>query len=61
MDWGDAERTAFLKWWEETGRFLDPDTSDVPFEDKVEEIAYRAFQAGGWFVANAHKDSPQKS
>jgi hypothetical protein len=35
----------FENWWEEEGRFIDPDTSDVPWFDKRKELAGLAFVA----------------
>lgn len=37
---------SFGKWWDEDGRFYDPDTSDVPWYDKREELAEHAYEAG---------------
>lgn len=36
----------FDKWWQETGKFLDPDTEDVPWFDKRRALAEAAFEAG---------------
>ena len=36
----------FEKWWQEEGRWLDPDTSDVPWFDKRQGLAEMAFEAG---------------
>jgi hypothetical protein len=36
-------KTGFEKWWSEQGRFLDPDTEDVPWYDKREALAHLAF------------------
>ena len=35
----------FDTWWRDEGRFIDPDTSDVPWFDKREELAHCAFDA----------------
>lgn len=37
---------AFELWWEKHGAYYDPDTSDVPLEAKVKDIAAFAFRAG---------------
>lgn len=34
------------KWWDAAGRFIDPDTDDVSWYDKREELAKLAFIAG---------------
>jgi len=36
----------FEDWWNETGRYLDPDTDDVPWFDKRKELAGIAYMAG---------------
>lgn len=36
----------FAKWWEADGQFIDPDSSDVPWFDKRQELAEDAFLAG---------------
>ena len=36
----------FDKWWQESGRMLDPDTEDVPWYDKREALAHIAFDEG---------------
>jgi hypothetical protein len=36
----------FEKWWLETGRTLDPDTEDVPLQDKLKGLMELAFLAG---------------
>jgi len=36
----------FDLWWREDGRFIDPDTSDVPWFDKREALSAMAFAAG---------------
>ena len=36
----------FREWWTEDGRFLDPDTEDVPWFYKREALAEYAFDAG---------------
>jgi hypothetical protein len=41
-DWQDQ---AFSQWWNEDGRYLDPDTDDVPWYDKREALAQYAFNA----------------
>lgn len=40
-----AEPGEFAEWWNITGRFLDPDTADVPWFDKREELAHYAWTA----------------
>lgn len=35
----------FDQWWRTVGRFLDPDTSDVPWFDKRKSLAQSAFVA----------------
>ena len=35
----------FRKWWQETGRYIDPDTEDVPWFDKREALAELAWNA----------------
>lgn len=37
---------AFARWWDATGKYLDPDTSDVSWFDKRKELASQAFMAG---------------
>jgi hypothetical protein len=44
------EKVGFEKWWQEEGRRLDPDTSDVPWFDKRQGLAELAFEAGINFV-----------
>ena len=44
----NAERSDFDSWWERKGRFIDPDTDDVPWFDKRKELA-----AMSWEAANA--------
>lgn len=39
-------KTGFDKWWSEEGRSIDPDTSDVSWFDKREELCGYAFKAG---------------
>ena len=39
-------KAGFEKWWSEQGRFLDPDTEDVPWYDKREALANLAFDEG---------------
>lgn len=36
----------FDQWWEQTGKFYDPDTDDVPWFDKRMALSRLAFQAG---------------
>jgi hypothetical protein len=36
----------FEQWWDEDGRYLDPDTADVSWFDKRKELAGLAFVAG---------------
>lgn len=33
----------FESWWEREGKSFDPDTSDVPWEDKRKALAEKAF------------------
>lgn len=46
----------FDEWWARVGRSIDPDTSDVPWEDKRRALAEAAFDAAiaqsGNYVAN---------
>jgi hypothetical protein len=35
----------FEEWWSKDGRFIDPDTSDVPWFDKRKGLASQAFDA----------------
>ena len=45
----DRERLAYdlaYEWWTKEGRFIDPDTDDVPWADKRGELAQMAFLAG---------------
>lgn len=35
----------FDEWWDSKGRFLDPDTDDVPWFDKRKELARYAYEA----------------
>lgn len=37
--------SAFDEWWNRVGRYYDPDTSDVPWEDKRRFLAELAFDA----------------
>lgn len=41
----NAAAEAFAVWWNADGRFLDPDTSDVPWFDKREALAEDAYLA----------------
>jgi len=36
----------FEFWWEDTGKYLDPDIDDVPWFDKRKELAGLAYVAG---------------
>lgn len=36
----------FEDWWSRDGKFIDPDTSDVPWFDKRKGLAAQAFEAG---------------
>ncbi len=36
---------SFDDWWRRTGKSIDPDTSDVPWEDKRKALAEAAFDA----------------
>jgi len=38
-------RGDFDSWWNDVGRFLDPDTSDVPWHDKLEGLCHWAWNA----------------
>lgn len=40
-----ADDQRFDEWWERDGRFIDPDTSDVPWFDKRKGLAAYAFHA----------------
>lgn len=40
-----AEELSFEQWWIETGRFYDPDTTDVSWYDKRESLAKLAYEA----------------
>jgi hypothetical protein len=35
----------FEDWWQRDGKFIDPDTSDVPWFDKRKGLAAQAFDA----------------
>ena len=35
----------FDEWWARKGRFIDPDTEDVPWFDKRKALAEEAFRA----------------
>ncbi len=39
-------KNAFAEWWDKDGRYIDPDTSDVPWFDKRKELAAIAFKSG---------------
>lgn len=39
------EYKSFDEWWNNEGRFIDPDTSDVPWFDKREALCHAAFEA----------------
>lgn len=41
-----TQTTDFEAWWEKEGRFIDPDTDDVPWFDKRKALARHAFEAG---------------
>ena len=36
----------FEEWWAKDGRYIDPDTEDVPWVNKPKELAAAAFMAG---------------
>ena len=36
---------SFVEWWEKDGRFIDPDTDDVPWFDKRRELCEMAWDA----------------
>ena len=40
-----ASGSAFDEWWHRVGQYFDPDTSDVPWEDKRRFLAELAFDA----------------
>jgi hypothetical protein len=46
----------FEQWWNRHGRFIDPDTEDVPWFDKRKALAELAFEAAkaqsGNYTAN---------
>jgi hypothetical protein len=42
----DPQDPSFVRWWEEDGRFIDPDTSDVSWFDKRQSLCEMAFAAG---------------
>lgn len=35
-----------IDWWLNEGSYIDPDTSDVPYEDKFSQVAQAAYVAG---------------
>lgn len=39
----DHEQNLFDEWWGREGRFIDPDTSDIPWYDKRRALAEHAF------------------
>ena len=41
----DRDTNMFEDWWHRDGRFIDPDTSDVPWFDKRKALAEYAFDA----------------
>ena len=41
-----AAPASFDEWWRADGAYIDPDTSDVPWFDKRQELARLAFEAG---------------
>lgn len=45
----------FEQWWDLTGRFIDPDFSDVPWFDKREGLAAAAFDAASEGLRPEHK------
>lgn len=53
----------FDEWWENEGKYLDPDTEDVSWFDKRKELAQMAFGAGragsGNYVAD-HDTYPKE-
>ncbi len=49
----------FDQWWDECGRSLDPDTSDVPWYDKRKGLAELAFEAGRAGLGNYTCDSAE--
>lgn len=41
----DALGEMFESWWQRDGRYIDPDTDDVPWFDKRKELCEHAFRA----------------
>ena len=41
----DRDVNQFEDWWSRSGKFIDPDTSDVPWFDKRKGLAAAAFDA----------------
>ncbi|HEX3800273.1 MAG TPA: hypothetical protein VH413_16375 [Verrucomicrobiae bacterium] len=50
---------AFEEWWNRAGRFYDPDTSDVPWEDKRKALAELAFDTATAQSRNYTADKEQ--
>lgn len=48
----------FAEWWSRDGRFIDPDTDDVPWFDKRKGIAAAAFHAAMAQSGNYIADDP---
>ncbi len=42
----DCVAQQFEIWWDDTGKYIDPDTDDVPWFDKRKGLAGLAFIAG---------------
>ncbi len=40
------ESDQFDEWWQRSGKYLDPDTSEVSWHDKRKELAALAYVAG---------------
>lgn len=47
----------FQSWWEREGKSFDPDTSDVPWEDKRKALAEKAFNVAMGISKNYVADS----
>lgn len=48
----------FEDWWKRDGKFIDPDTSDVPWFDKRKGLAAAAFEAAMAMSRNYTADDP---
>lgn len=53
---GRGTMETFEQWWTRSGKFIDPDTEDVPWFDKRKSLAEAAFEAAkaqsGNYTAN---------